>query len=117
MILPHNTRFFLYGEPADMRRGFDRLAGMVAEHHGWDALDGAAYLFVNRRADRIKMLLWDGDGFLLLYKRLEAGRFSFPGAGPRELSAVDLHLVLAGIELRGRRQAKRYRRKPAPGSG
>jgi len=111
MMLPANTRFFLYADPADMRRGFDRLASMVEEEAGWDPLAGhAAYLFVNRRADRLKMLLWDGDGYLLCYKRLEAGRFAFPLGGHRELSAVDLHLVLEGVVVTGRRQAKRYRR-------
>jgi|GEM_PF-4450132 len=56
------------------------------------------------------MLLWDGDGYLLCYKRLEAGRFAFPAGGHRELAAVDLHLVLEGVVVTGRRQAKRYRR-------
>ena len=111
MILPSNTRFFLYAEPADMRRGFDRLAAMVRDEAGWNPLEGAAaFLFVNRRADRLKMLLWDGDGYLLCYKRLEAGRFAFPAGGHREIAAIDLRLVLEGVVVTGRRQARRYRR-------
>jgi len=94
-----------------MRRGFDRLAAMVEQEAGWNPLDGtAAFLFVNRRADRLKMLLWDGDGYLLCYKRLEAGRFAFPPGGHREIASIDLRLVLEGVVVTGRREAKRYRR-------
>ena len=85
MILPSNTRFFLYAEPADMRRGFDRLAAMVRDEAGWNPLEGAAaFLFVNRRADRLKMLLWDGDGYLLCYKRLVEGAEGAPPEAPPE---------------------------------
>ncbi len=61
-----------------MRRSFDRLAQMVEEHLEQDPESGHLYLFFNRRRDCVKMLLWEGDGFVIWYKRLEAGTFAVP---------------------------------------
>ena len=59
----------------DLRKGIDGLAGIVQERFQLDAFDDALFLFCGRRTDRIKGLYWDSNGFLLLYKRLEQGRF------------------------------------------
>jgi transposase len=111
MRLPDNTRIFVYTAATDMRRSFDRLAAMVEELRcpDWQPLGGALFVFFNRRADRVKILHWDRDGYLLIYKRLEAGRYRVPDGAPREMSALDLHLLLEGVEFTGRRQRKRYR--------
>lgn len=62
----------------DLRRGIDGLAGLVQEKYQLDPFEEALFLFCGRRADRIKGLYWDGDGFILLYKRLENGSFQWP---------------------------------------
>lgn len=62
----------------DLRKGIDGLAGMVQEQFQLDAFDDTLFLFCGRRNDRIKGLYWDSNGFLLLYKRLERGRFKWP---------------------------------------
>lgn len=63
----------------DLRRGMDGLAAMVRLNYGLDPLEeGTIFLFCGKKADRIKALLWEGDGFLLLYKRLANGRFRWP---------------------------------------
>ena len=62
----------------DLRKGIDGLAGMVQEQFRLDAFDDVLFLFCGRRTDRIKGLYWDSNGFLLLYKRLEQGRFRWP---------------------------------------
>ena len=62
----------------DLRKGLDGLAGIVQERFQLDAFDDALFLFCGRRTDRIKGLYWDSNGFLLLYKRLEQGRFCWP---------------------------------------
>lgn len=62
----------------DLRRGIDGLAGMIQEQFQLDAFDDTLFLFCGRRNDRIKGLYWDSNGFLLLYKRLEKGRFQWP---------------------------------------
>ena len=62
----------------DLRKGIDGLASLVQEHYGLEIKSNDLFLFCGRRTDRIKGLLWEGDGFLLLYKRLEDGRFQWP---------------------------------------
>jgi transposase len=62
----------------DLRRGIDGLAGIVQNTFKLDPFQNILFLFCGRRTDRIKGLLWEGDGFLLLYKRLENGKFQWP---------------------------------------
>jgi transposase len=94
------TRLFLYRGPADMRRGFDGLAGMVDEHFTESLFSGALFIFLNRRRDRVKILYWDHGGLALWYKRLERGKFLMP-AGKEgaavELSSAELSMLLEGI--------------------
>ena len=80
-------------------------------------MSGHLFVFLNRRRNRIKILLWDRTGFLLLYKRLERGTFtiaSSPGAGKRhvEVDAGELTLLLEGLDLRNARRKKRWYRDP-----
>ena len=63
---------FLCIEATDMRCGFERLAQRALEHAARDVLAGGLFMFVNRRRDRIKLLYWDGDGFCVWFKKLEA---------------------------------------------
>ena len=62
----------------DLRRGIDGLATLVKSQFRMDPFQRALFLFYGRRRDRIKALYWEGDGFLLLYKRLESGSFQWP---------------------------------------
>ena len=73
-----SARIWLATEATDMRCGFDRLAERVRAVIGQDALSGHLFVFRSRRGDRLKILLWDRDGFLLWYKRLESGVFKLP---------------------------------------
>lgn len=77
---PHACRsIYLACGYTDLRYGIDGLAGVVSENFHLNPFDkGTLFLFCGRRADRIKGLFWEGDGFLLLYKRLENGRFQWP---------------------------------------
>jgi len=107
-------RYFLYGAPTDMRKGFSGLSGLVREHIDHELLSGDVFIFVNRRRDRIKLLMWDVTGFALYYKQLERGTFELPLAareGTAELSWSDLVLVLEGIELKSIKRRKRYRHR------
>lgn len=65
----------------DLRRGIDGLAGIVQTQFQMDPFQPALFLFCGRRRDRLKALYWEGDGFLLLYKRLESGSFQWPRSG------------------------------------
>ena len=70
----------------DLRRGIDGLATIVEQQFQLDPCSDALFLFCGRRTDRIKALYWEGDGFLLLYKRLEKGKFQWPRSENEALS-------------------------------
>jgi transposase len=112
LSLPHKVRIFLCRAAIDMRKGFDGLHGVVLEALRQDPLSGDFFVFLNKRRDRVKLLIWDGDGMLIVYKRLERGTFKPPAmdADSIALSAVQLSLLLGGIDLTQTRQRKRYRR-------
>ena len=108
------TRIWLAVEPADMRCGFDRLAERVRAVIGHDPLSDALFIFRSRRGDRLKILTWDRDGFVLWYKRLEAGVFKLPrvkdGARSVELLASELAMILDGIDMTKLKRVPRYER-------
>lgn len=100
-----------------MRFSFDALSGLVQQHFGLDPLCGHLFVFFSKRRDRMKVLAWDVDGFVLYYKRLELGSFSWidqlellPGS---EILSSDFSLVLAGINPKELRKQKRFKRVPA----
>lgn len=62
----------------DMRKSIDGLAAIIQQQFQLDLFSSSAFLFCGRRRDRLKVLLWEEDGFLLLYKRLENGKFTWP---------------------------------------
>lgn len=109
LMLPATLRVLLYREPVDMRRSFDGLECLVRDGLGEDPLSGSLFVFSNKRRDRAKLLLWDGSGFWIWYKRLEEGTFHFP-AESGEIKASDLVLVLEGIDLSKARRMHRFRR-------
>jgi transposase len=112
LTLPPSTRVYVATSPADMRKSFDGLMGLVRDFLGGDPLSGHLFVFHNRTGDRLKVLWWDRDGLAIFYKRLEEGSFTFPpatGDGPQvEMTAADLQLVLQGIDPAKVRRAKRY---------
>ncbi|MFZ5785805.1 MAG: IS66 family insertion sequence element accessory protein TnpB [Acidobacteriota bacterium] len=97
------VRVFAYAQPADMRKGFDGLYGLVKEHLEADPLSGDLYLFVAANRRRAKVLLWDGTGLCLYAKRLEKGRFARVwGEDSLELTMAELQLFLEGSALVGK---------------
>lgn len=98
-LTPH-MRILVAVEPADFRRGIDGLAQLCREALGTDPLRGAVFLFRNRRATAIKLLVFDGRGFWLCHRRLSAGRFRYwpgaPGNAARCLEAHQVQLLLSG---------------------
>ena len=85
----------------DMRKSIDGLAGIVSSHFKMDPHQPALFLFCGRRKDRIKALLWDETGFLLLYKRLENGRYQWPDkpSDILELSGQQLRWLTEGLSI------------------
>ena len=78
LSLAGSLRVFVCAQPADMRRSFDGLCGMVEQIVQEDPLAGHLFVFRNRNRDRLKILYWDRDGLAIWYKRLEAGTWQLP---------------------------------------
>lgn len=112
LSIPSTVSIFLYSEPTDMRKGFDGLSGIVRSELGADPLDGSLFLFVNRRRDRLKILHWDGAGYWLYYRLLEAGTFEVISAEGKyqPIDSTQLAMLLGGVSLVGAKRRKRYRR-------
>ena len=109
------ARIWLAAEATDMRCGFDRLAERVRVVIGQDPLSNSMFIFRSRRGDRLKILLWDRDGFVLWYKRLETGVFKLPrvtaGARSVELRASELAMIVDGIDVSKLKRVPRYERR------
>ena len=117
LTLPASVRIYVAAEAVDLRRGFDGLAAATRSVIRADPLSGHLFVFTNRRHNRVKVLVWDRTGYLLLYKRLERGTFHLPmepevGCRHVELDAGELGLMLEGVDLRGARRRERWRRLP-----
>ena len=102
LMLPPAVRIYVAAEPVDLRRGFDGLAAATREVIRLEPMSGHVFGFVNRRRNRIKLLVWDRTGYLVVYKRLEVGTFSVsttpaPGRRHVEMDAGDLALMLEGV--------------------
>lgn len=112
LSVPPAVSIFLYVPPADLRKGFDGLSGLVRREFAADPLDGSLFLFINRRRDRLKILHWDGTGYWLYYKLLEAGTFETIASEGRcaQLNSTQLAMLLGGVSLVAAKQRKRYRR-------
>lgn len=115
LSLPTSVRIWLATRPTDMRKSFDSLAEVVRQQLEGDPLSGQLFVFRNKRGDRVKLLYWDEDGFVIVYKRLEVGTFRFPAAdaGGVEIRAADLQMLLDGVDLASVKRGRRYRR-PIP---
>ena len=107
------TRFhrcYLYRGHTDMRKGVDSLCGLVRNELNKDPLSGELFIFFCRARRRIKLLLWEDDGFALYQKRLERGTFEMPEGNTthQSISAEQLNFILAGVNLKKVSLRQRY---------
>jgi len=112
LSIPPTVSIFLYTQPTDMRKGFDGLSGIVRSELAADPLDGSLFLFINRRRDRLKILHFDGSGYWLYYKLLEAGTFEVIGAQDKciIIDSTQLAMLLGGVSLASVKRRRRYQR-------
>lgn len=117
LSLSPTVRVFVATEPCDMRGSFDALAGAV-RRLGLDPVDGHLYLFLNKRRRLAKALWFDGSGWCLLAKRLEAGSFQLPPFGDTdtriEVDGNTFAAIIAGIDFTAARRGW-FRRQSARG--
>ena len=105
LTLPPSARVFVATARVDGRKGIDGLSVLVRSQFAEDPLSGSMYVFFSRRGDRVRILYWDRDGYVLITKRLERGTFKSPWHAERQghvvIEGAELLLVLEGIDLRG----------------
>ena len=108
LALTASTRIYLYRAPCDMRKSFDGLCGLIRAELGADPLSGSLFVFVNRRRTMVKLLYWDTDGFMILFKRLERGCFKLPDMANSNarIDRCQLSMLLEGITPK--KVSKRY---------
>jgi transposase len=97
---PAGVKVLVATKPVDFRKGADGLAALVREQIQHDPFSGAIFIFRSKRADRLKILTWDGSGLVLLWKRLEQGAFRWPpiSDGVMRLSASQLAALVDGMD-------------------
>jgi transposase len=106
-----NVRVLVATKPVDFRKGADGLAALVRETLRIDPFSGVVYVFRAKRADRVKLIFWDGTGVVLVAKRLENGKFRWPAIhdGVMRLSAAQLQALLEGLDWERRETGERQR--------
>ena len=99
----------------DLRRGIDGLAAIVRFQFELDPYDkNTLFLFCGRRSDRIKALLWEGDGFLLMYKRLDSGAFRWPRSADEAMAITEeqYRMLMQGLEIVARHPIMELKETP-----
>lgn len=105
------TRIFLVAGVTDMRKSFNGLPAIVQNDLQRDPLSGEAFVFCNRRRNRLKILFWQRGGYWVCAQRLEKGTFRWPevGAASLEMTAEELAMLLGGIDLRETKRRAWYK--------
>src|SRR5690554_7304878 len=110
--LSGDTRFHLYNQPTDMRLSFDGLSGLVQNNLGTNPGNGEVFIFINKSRDKVKLLQWQGGGFVLYYKRLEKGTFELPrydsSVGSICINYATLVMIIDGLSIKNIQKRKRY---------
>ena len=108
----NSIRYYLCTKPINIHNSFDGLAGIVRDFMQKTPTSGAVFIFINRPKTHIKMLYWDGDGFVIYYKRLERGRYKAGTTdceGGLELKREDVLMLLEGLSIDNFKKNKRYK--------
>jgi len=113
ITIPAGVRVLLAMRPVDFRKGAHGLAALAAEMLGADPFSGAVLVFRSKRADRVKILVWDASGLVLVWKQLQQGVFRWPPVrdGAMRLSAVEFAALFDGLDWT---RVQTMRRIPTP---
>lgn len=112
--LSASCKYYLYSGQTDMRKGFDSLSGIVMQHMQLNALSGDVFIFINKKRNQVKLLMFEGDGFSMYYKRLEKGTYELPinnaSGGSITISQQQLQFILQGVSLQKIEYRVRYKK-------
>lgn len=110
--LSSSLRYHLYSQPTDMRKSFDGLSGIVRNKLDDNPCSGDVFIFINRSRNKIKLLHWQGIGFILYYKRLEEGTFELfeydPQVGSITMNYAQIVMLVDGLSIKNIRKRKLY---------
>jgi transposase len=110
-MFERSRKYYLWDQATDMRKSFNTLGNIVTAQMRMELMGGDGFIFINKRRTHLKMLLWEGDGFSIYFKRLERGTFEHPSSGSNYgISYEKLMLILSGIESEKITKRKRYYR-------
>lgn len=116
--LTSENRFHLYSHPTDMRKSFDALSGLVRNNLDSNPTGGEVFIFINKRRDKVKLLYWQGSGYLLYYKRLEKGTFEIPrydaSVGSITLTYSQLVMIMDGLSIKNLQKRIRFTSSETP---
>jgi transposase len=93
-----NGIIYFYSEPINMHKSFEGLSGIVQYAFPGKLFSGSSFVFLNRQRDKIKLLYWDNDGYVILYKRLEKGKFYVSNTGKSKLNRREFLMLFEGIK-------------------
>ena len=101
-------RIYIVCGYTDMRKAIDGLAAIVQQNYKLDVFSGSLFLFCGKRCDRIKALLWEEDGFVLLYKRLENGKYKWPrdSAEAKLITQKEFRWLMEGLSIKQKTSIK-----------
>jgi transposase len=113
ILLPRAVRVYMAVAPTNLRKSFDGLSNDVREILALDPLSGHLFVFLNRRKNQVKLLLWTRGGFTIVQKRLERGTFAFrqqvnADAKRIEVDVHELSMLLEGIDVTRARHSERW---------
>lgn len=110
--LTDQRHYHLYRKETDMRKGFDSLCGIIQNELGRKLTGGDAFIFINKPRTHLKLLVWEMDGFTIVYRRLEKGTFEVPAFNfdqdSVQITSDQLLCILKGIKLSSVKYRKRY---------
>jgi len=118
ILIPRAVKIYVATQPVSLRKSFDGLMNEVRSVLGHDPLSGHVFVFLNRRKTMVKLIFWSRGGFMILHKRLEAGRFAFAdqvrgGVSSVQIEEHELAMLLEGLEGRATRRSRRWN-PPSP---
>jgi transposase len=104
ILLPRAVQVYFAAQPTNLRQSFEGLTNQIRHALGYDPLSGHVFVFLNRRRNQVKLILWTHGGFTIVHKRLEKGTFTFParvteGVASISIDVHELAILLEGIEM------------------
>jgi transposase len=117
ILVPRAVKVYFATQPTNLRRSFDGLTNEIRHTLGHDPLGGHVFVFLNRRKNQVKLIVWTRGGFTIVHKRLERGTFTFPSRVTGEATSVtiDVHelaMLLEGIDVSRAKPSPRWEPPP-----